>query len=247
MRGLWANLAAALGAALLFTSAPALAQGGAIQQSGPVTPFHAGVWFSNGVLADGGTPTTPFLNSLGLFGGSSCPFGISSQSGPGANTSPGGLFTICQTATTTTFNFAGVNGSGAPNVYFNIGGALFPFPQAYPSISAYAIAATNLTAPALVNISSAFQVQYANAATGLPANGYITASVTSGNLGLVFYAGLLSGLSGLTGGNVFLSASSPGGVTSTPPSGSGQYVQAVGVALSSGSIIFIPGAMNGPL
>ena len=109
-------------------------------------------------------------------------------------------------------------------------------------------AAQTMTAPALVNVSNTGQIQYANAATGLPANGYITANVTSGNTTFVYFYGAATGFSGLTPGNVFLSTSSPGGITSTPPStGSTDYVQPVGVAISSSVVLFNPNPMNGPL
>lgn len=234
----------------LLTAAPlaAVAQG-TIQQSGPVTIFHAPAWYGSGVQMDGGTPATPFLNSMGLFGGPNCPFGVNSLLNPGASALPYAQFSVCQTGATTTFNFQGVNGQAAPSVVFNIGGVLYPFPSSGPTPpSPMMQASQNITAPALVNVSSTFQIAPANAAAGLPANGYVTASVTSGAFGQVFFAGLVSGLSGLAGGTVFLSPSSPGGVTQTPPaSGSGNYVQPVGFAVSSGSFIFNPGSMNGPL
>jgi hypothetical protein len=110
---------------------PAFAQGSIIQ-SGAVTAFHTATWFQNGVVADGGSPATPYLSSIGLFGGSSCPFGISSQTGPGPSLTAGGLFTICQTPTATTFTIAGVNGGSTPSVFFNVGGALLQLPSVGP-------------------------------------------------------------------------------------------------------------------
>lgn len=105
-----------------------------------------------------------------------------------------------------------------------------------------------ITAPALVSVKTNFHVVRANAATGIPANGFITASASSGGLAIVYASGIVTGLSGLTGGNAFLSYSTPGAVTSTPPtSSSGFYAQQVGTAVSSSSIIFFPGPMNGPL
>ena len=110
------------------------------------------------------------------------------------------------------------------------------------------VASENITAPALVSISSGFTISHANAATGAVANGFILTSVSSGSSVGVFGAGLITGLSGLTGGPVWLSYSTPGGVTQTPPSlGSGNYVQQIGMAFSSSSVVFNPGQMNGPL
>jgi hypothetical protein len=45
-------------------------------------------------------------------------------------------------------------------------------------------------------------------------------------------------VTGATAGVVYLSSSTPGGSTSTAPSGSGQTVQRLGVATSSTSIDF---------
>ena len=128
------------------------------------------------------------------------------------------------------------------------------FPPAYWSRLAlegqgvsFNIADGALTAPCLVHVESNFKVQYANAATGLSANGFLRASVLNGVLTPVYTVGLLTGLAGLTGGDVFLDPANPGGVTSTPPSTGGQYVQRVGVAMSPTSIAFGPNQMNGPL
>jgi hypothetical protein len=128
MRGFWAGAVALLAASS--------ATGQAIQQSGAVVPFHSAAWFQNGVLADAGTPQTPFISSLGLFNGSSCPFGISSQTGPGLSTSPYAQFSICQTNTTTTLNVAGVNGQAPPSINFNVGGTTYPFPAGGGNVSA---------------------------------------------------------------------------------------------------------------
>lgn len=239
----------ALLALLLFCSPLSALGQGTIQQSGPVTPFHMPAWFTNGYLMDGGSPQTPYISAMGLFGGASCPLGVSSQTGPGLSTSPYALFTVCQTPTTTTINLAGVNGQPAPALFFNIGGTSFPFPGSSPTPPTPSLtAAQAITAPALVNVSATFQIAPANAATGLPANGYIATSVNMGAQVPVFFSGLASGFSDLTGGMVFLSPSTPGGVTQTPPaSGSGDYVQPVGFAVTSSSIVFNPGIMNGPL
>jgi hypothetical protein len=101
---------------------------GTVQQSGPVVPFHTPIWFQNGVVGDGGTPASPNSNSLGLFNGSNCPFGISSQTGPATSTAEHSQLQICQSDTATTFVVNGVNGEPTPSVFFNIGGTLYPFP-----------------------------------------------------------------------------------------------------------------------
>lgn len=77
--------------------------------------------------------------------------------------------------------------------------------------------------------------------TGKEANGFVLAVVTSGNSGTVYFEGTNTQLTGLTGGSMyFLSAVTPGGVTTTAPSAAGQIVQKVGRALSTTEINFEP-------
>lgn len=112
---------------LAAISSPTLGQ--AVYQSGAVTAYHPMVWTRNGVAADGGTTTAPAVNQLGMFNGSNCPLGVSSQTSIGSSSSAYGLFTICQTTSTTTFKVRGLNGNPTPTVQFDIGGTLYPFPQ----------------------------------------------------------------------------------------------------------------------
>lgn len=128
MRGPWKYLgaAAALLSVVLFDTA-AVAQG-AVQQSGPIVPFHNSSWFGNGVIGDGGTPAKPYTSALGLFNGSTCPFGVSSQPGPGVALTPYSTFSVCQSNTATTLSFQGLNGQPTPSIFFNVGGAIYPFP-----------------------------------------------------------------------------------------------------------------------
>lgn len=112
----------------LLLPAMVLAQSGAVEQAGPVVSFHSAAWYGNGQLADAGTPLLPNVSAFGLFSGANCPFGISSQTGPGSSSAAGGLLQICQTATSTTFMVTGTNGQATPSVFFNIGGTLYPFP-----------------------------------------------------------------------------------------------------------------------
>ena len=100
-----------------------------------------------------------------------------------------------------------------------------------------------LTAKDLVNVwnSGGSRVRRANAsAAGKPASGYILASVASGDMATVYFAGTLTGLSGLTPGIAYLDTSA-GQVTSTAPSTSGQVVQSVGIATSASTLVFNPG------
>jgi Tfp pilus assembly protein PilW len=104
-------------------------------------------------------------------------------------------------------------------------------------------ASENLSAGDLVNIwssASEFRVRKADATTsGKEANGFVLSSVNSGSQASVYLEGTITGLSGLTPGRYYLSAT-PGQVTLTPPASSGNVVQYVGNSLSSSEITFEP-------
>jgi hypothetical protein len=102
-------------------------------------------------------------------------------------------------------------------------------------------ASENLSAGNLVNIwnsAGQFRVRKADAtAAGKEANGFVLASVTSGQNAQVYLEGTVTGLSGLTPGRYYLSTT-PGEITDTVPSNSGNVVQYVGNAVSSTEITF---------
>lgn len=105
-------------------------------------------------------------------------------------------------------------------------------------------ASENLAANDLVNVhnaSGASRVRKADAsAEGKEANGFVLAAVTSGQMADVYAEGTNAGLSGLTPGPLFLSTT-PGQVTSTAPTGTGQVVQRVGAAISATALNFEAG------
>lgn len=121
MRNFRAALGLIMGAVLVACSGGAVAFAqGAIQQSGPVVPFHLGAWYGNGVMGDAGSATSPLLSSFGLFNGPSCPFSVSSQTGPGPATIPYSQFGVCQTLGTTTLLTQGLGGASPPNTLHDI-------------------------------------------------------------------------------------------------------------------------------
>lgn len=103
-----------------------------------------------------------------------------------------------------------------------------------------------LAAGALVNIadvSGTPTARNANATDATkPATGFVLAAVTQPANATVYFPGqIVTGVSGLTiGAPVFLSAATPGAVTSTAPSAAGNLVQQVGYALSATSFVFQP-------
>lgn len=104
----------------------------------------------------------------------------------------------------------------------------------------------NLAAGALVNLynnAGTLTARNANATDATkPANGFVTAAVTSPANATVFFEGQMdNAASGLTvGAAVFLSASTAGGATSTAPSAAGNLVQQVGWAMSATEFVFQP-------
>lgn len=70
------------------------------------------------------------------------------------------------------------------------------------------------------------------------ADGFVRVGGTTGDMMTVYFSGTLAGQSGLTPGTAYLSTS--GVATSTPPSASGEILQALGPALSATSLFFRP-------
>lgn len=103
-------------------------------------------------------------------------------------------------------------------------------------------AGENLAAGDFVNIynDSGAKARKADATTsGKEAHGFVLAAVTSGNNATVYFEGTNTGVTGLTPGVVFLSATA-GVATGTAPSSSGNVVQRLGVAVSATAINFEP-------
>lgn len=88
------------------------------------------------------------------------------------------------------------------------------------------------------NVSGAPRVRKADAATsGKEAHGFVLAAVASGANATVYFEGQNTQVTGKTpGARQYLSPTTPGATTETPPSAAGQVVQFVGVAISATSI-----------
>jgi len=98
----------------------------------------------------------------------------------------------------------------------------------------------DLSAGDFVNIfddSGTAKVRKADASSNKPAHGYVLSSATAGNNVTVHFDGHNTQLTGLTPGTYyFLSDTTPGGVTDTPPSTSGYIAQRLGVAINSSTL-----------
>jgi hypothetical protein len=100
----------------------------------------------------------------------------------------------------------------------------------------------NLAAGDFVNIyndGGTAKVRKADASTsGKYAHGFVLSSVTAPANATVYFEGPNSGVSGATPGEIFLSATTAGGFTSTAPTGTGKVVQKIGVATAATNINF---------
>ena len=103
-------------------------------------------------------------------------------------------------------------------------------------------AGENLAAGDFVNVynDSGAKVRKADATTaGKEAHGFVLGAVTSGNNATVYFEGTNTGVTSMTPGVVFLSATA-GVATGTAPSSSGNVVQRLGVAVSATAVNFEP-------
>lgn len=99
-----------------------------------------------------------------------------------------------------------------------------------------AVAAIDLGSGRFLHIGADGQVIYADAAAGRPAHGYTREAVEAGLPVQVRNEGPLNGLAGLTpGATYFLSDTTPGGLTLTPPAVG--LVQPLGAALTADTLI----------
>jgi hypothetical protein len=107
-----------------------------------------------------------------------------------------------------------------------------------------------LTAGALCNVftsAGAVRVQKANATDATkPANAYAKAAVLAGSVASIGFVGqVITGLAGLTPGTTYWLDTIGGALALVPPSGGGNGVQEVGVALSATTLLFHPKPMIG--
>lgn len=99
-----------------------------------------------------------------------------------------------------------------------------------------------LAAGDLVNIhnSTGAKARKADASVaGKEAHGFVLAAVSNAALATVYFEGPNTQVTSLTPGNQFLSTT-PGLATATAPSGSGNVVQRVGVAVATAELNFEP-------
>lgn len=110
--------------------------------------------------------------------------------------------------------------------------------------TAVVVASEALAAGDLVNIwnsAGSFRVRKADASvSGKEAHGFVLAAVLNAGNATVYFTDADTQVTGLTPGEQFLSATTPGAATATAPSGSGQVVQRVGVATSATVLNFKP-------
>lgn len=109
--------------------------------------------------------------------------------------------------------------------------------------TASVVASEALNAGEYVNVwssSGAFRVRKADGTTaGKETHGFVLSAVVNGGTALVYFSDTNTQVSGATPGVQFLSTT-PGGFTATAPSGAGNVVQKIGIAVSATAIVFEP-------
>ncbi len=105
------------------------------------------------------------------------------------------------------------------------------------------LATEALSAGDFVNVHAG-GVRKADAATNKPAHGFVLSAVANGAQANVIAEGTNTAVSGLTMGPVWLSATTPGAATNTPPSGTGKLVQPLGKAVSATAVNFQQGPVT---
>lgn len=104
-------------------------------------------------------------------------------------------------------------------------------------------AGETLAAGDLIYMSSTPEAFKADAnAEAKEAIGFVLAGITAAATGTAYFgSGVISGLTSLTAGaRYYLSATTPGGITTTKPSGTGDIIQQIGFALSTTELYFEP-------
>lgn len=101
------------------------------------------------------------------------------------------------------------------------------------------VASEAIAAGAVVSVTSAGQIQNADAATQRAAIGFALVAIANAATGNVFLSGQITGLSSLTPGTkMFLGAA--GAATATAPTAAGSIWQPIGRASSANAIEFQP-------
>lgn len=99
-----------------------------------------------------------------------------------------------------------------------------------------------LSAGDLVYINGSGQMLKADAnAIAKAAVGFVLASVSNGASGTAYFEGTITGLTSLTPGARYFLSTTPGGITTTAPTGTADIVQQVGFALSATELSFDAG------
>lgn len=119
-------------------------------------------------------------------------------------------------------------------------------PSGIGSDSKTMTASEAISAGDIVNVhdSSGAKVRKADAANSSKlAVGFAPSAISNGASGTVNFEGTITGLSGLTIGATYYLSTTAGGITATAPTGSGNAVQKVGVAISATELSFEPGTV----
>lgn len=115
-------------------------------------------------------------------------------------------------------------------------------PTGFGSDTSTITAGEALSAGNLIYLNSAGNALKADAsAQAKEAIGFVLSAISNGASGTVYFgSGFITGLTSLTPGTRYFLDTTAGGITSTPPTGSGKIVQQVGFARTSTVLYFEP-------
>lgn len=107
-------------------------------------------------------------------------------------------------------------------------------------------AGATLAARDLCVLNASSQMVLADASAEATAKGFLgiaAAAINSAASGTFIHRGSVGGFTGLTAGAVYYISTTAGGITTTPPSTTGEFVRVVGYAESSTALWFDPSAV----
>lgn len=187
------------------------------------------------VLTIGNTKNVSISGSLSVTGSFSSTTPLEATASQAVSAS---FATSASFSTTASFALNAGQGSGFPfsGTAVITGSIVLTSGSGFPQLTA----SEALAVGDLVNIFSGGVRKASSTDTTKQVHGFVTASYAISGSVVVFYSGLLTGVSGLTAGaRYFLSAS--GTESTTSPTATGQLSQEVGVAITTTALLFQPG------
>lgn len=178
---------------VLVVSSSAYAQSQGVQQSGPVTPGHAGCWTTNGVLQDCGVSTNGYTNTFGITANGGTPFCITNTK---VRTGP--YYQMCMgiSGSSAAISINGLGGGTAPPFSIIIDGVPYTIPGTLGTFNAVA---TRTQMAGISPVTSGLSVYLTEAASPFVSGREGVFTYTLGNFCSLISADTLQGVYVLSG------------------------------------------------